>query len=129
MLMKQPLNTIKQEVTRAYNSINQEIFGMGVRSQRIDFVENKIYISAIHKRIPALKILDECDRTLTIQVDKALIEANKRLLREQLELIVGVPIKTILKDYDPQTEYSVTVIIFMENLESNHLQVGTSRNN
>lgn len=91
---------------------------MGVRSQRIDIVEDKIYISAIHKRIPALKILDERERTLTIQIDKALIEANKELLREQIELIVGVPIKTILKDYDPYTEYSVTVIIFTEVLES-----------
>ncbi|MFS0723556.1 Na-translocating system protein MpsC family protein [Paenibacillus sp. 1P07SE] len=102
---------LKQEIVKIYNTINQEIFGIGITSQKIDIAGDKVYISATHKRIPAMKILDKDHRTLTASVDMLLMEENKRLLREQLERHLGLDVKLIHKDYDYRTEYSGTVII------------------
>ncbi|WP_020617828.1 Na-translocating system protein MpsC family protein [Paenibacillus daejeonensis] len=106
---------LKQEIIKIYNAINQEIFGIGIKSQKIDIVEDKVYIFATHKRIPAMKILDKEHRSLTASVDMLLMEENKRLLREQLEQQLGLDVRLILKDYDYRTEYSGTVIILGAN--------------
>jgi uncharacterized protein YbcI len=45
------------------------------------------------------------------------MEANKRMLKEQLEETLGLKVKLVLKDYDPQTEYSGTVVVFEDALE------------
>lgn len=117
MKVKQPFSIIKQEIIKIYNTVNQEIFGVGVRSQKLEILNDKIIITATHKRIPALKILDDIDRMLTTHVDKALTDSNKNFLKQPIEDIVGIPIKVILKDYDPYTEYSATLIIFQNTLE------------
>jgi len=117
MKVRQPFSVIKQEVIKVYNSINQEFFGMGVRSQKLEIVGDKIIITATHKRIPAIKVLDDIDRMLTLQVDKAITDANKKLIKKPIEDIVGVPIRSILKDYDPYTESGATIIIFQDILE------------
>ncbi|CRF29012.1 Uncharacterised protein [Mycobacterium tuberculosis] len=108
---------LKQEIIKIYNSINQEIFGTGIKSQRLDIIGDKVLIFATHKRIQALKILDDNNRSLTAAVDGLLMEENKRMLKEQLERSLGIPVRTVLKDYDPYTEYSATVIIFDEKLD------------
>jgi uncharacterized protein YbcI len=115
--VKQPFSAIKNEVIKVYNSVNQELFGIGVKSQKLEILGDKILIFATHKRIPAMKSLDESNRALTIQVDRAVTELNKLHLKAQIEPIVGVPIKVILKDYDPFTEAAATIIIFEEELE------------
>lgn len=117
--MKSQLSTgvLKQEIIKIYNSINQEIFGIGITSQKIEFSGNKVFIYATHKRIPALKILDETNRSLTANVDTLLMEANKRMLKEQLKQQLGLEVKLVLKDYDPQTEFSGTVIILANEIE------------
>ncbi|AJY76469.1 Na-translocating system protein MpsC family protein [Paenibacillus beijingensis] len=107
---------LKQEIIKIYNSINQEIFGVGIKSQRIDILGEKVFIFAHHKRIPALKILDDANRTLTASVDMLVMEANKRMLKEQLEKGLGLEVAAVLKDYDPKTELSATIIVFKENL-------------
>jgi uncharacterized protein YbcI len=112
-----PLGVLKQEIIKIYNSINQEIFGIGIKSQKIEIFGDKVLIFATHKRIPAMKILDESNRSLTVMVDYALLEANKRMLKEQLESTLGLKVKFVLKDYDPVTEYSGTVIVFEEEIE------------
>ncbi|MCR8635575.1 MULTISPECIES: Na-translocating system protein MpsC family protein [Paenibacillus] len=117
--MKQPYSTgvLKQEFIKIYNSINQEIFGTGIKSQKIEISGDKVFIFATHKRIPALKILDESNRSLTASVDILLMEANKRMLKEQIESTLGLEVKLVLKDYDPVTEFSGTVILLKEPLE------------
>jgi len=117
--MKQPYSpgVIKQEIIKIYNSINQEIFGVGIKSQKIDISGDKVFIFATHKRIPALKVLDESNRSLTASVDTLLMEANKRMLKEQIESVLGLEVRLVLKDYDPQTEFSGTVILLKEPLE------------
>jgi uncharacterized protein YbcI len=117
MKKQYPLGVLKQEIIKIYNSINQEIFGTGIKSQKIEISGEKVFIFATHKRIPALKILDEANRSLTASVDMLLMEANKKMLKEQLEQALGLEVKLVLKDYDPKTEYSGTVIIFADSLE------------
>ncbi|WP_018132758.1 Na-translocating system protein MpsC family protein [Effusibacillus pohliae] len=117
MKVRVPFNVLKQEIIKAYNSINQEMYAIGVSSQRIEFLGDKILICAVHKRIPALKVLDDSQRTLTRMVDSSLIELNKWQLANRIEEIVGVPIKTVLKDYDPRSEMAATVVIFEDSLE------------
>jgi uncharacterized protein YbcI len=117
MKSQYPLGVLKQEIIKIYNSINQEIFGIGIKSQKIEISGDKVFIFATHKRIPALKTLDESNRSLTAMVDYAVMEANKRMLKEQLESTLGLKVKLVLKDYDPVTEYSGTVIILDEEIE------------
>jgi uncharacterized protein YbcI len=117
MKEKYALGTLKQEIIKIYNSINQEIFGIGIRSQRLEIAGDKVYIFATHKRIPALKILDETNRSLTSLVDTAVMDANKRMLKQKLEETLGLPVKVVLKDYDPVTEFSATIIVLEEPLE------------
>jgi hypothetical protein len=112
-----PLGVLKQEIIKIYNSINQEIFGIGIKSQNIEISGDKVFIFATHKRISALKILDDSNRSLTAMVDYALMAANKRMLKEQLEGTLGLKVRLVLKDYDPVTEYSGTVIILEEEIE------------
>lgn len=116
------LGVLKQEIIKIYNSINQEIFGIGIRSQKIEIAGDKVFIFATHKRIPALKILDSTNRSLTASVDTLLLEANKKMLKEQLERTLGLDVKFVLKDYDPVTELSGTVIVFADDLEDNITQ-------
>lgn len=111
------IGVLKQEIIKIYNSINQEIFGIGIKSQKIEISGDKVFIFATHKRIPALKILDQSHRSLTANVDVLLMEANKKMLKEQLEKTLGLEVKLILKDYDPATEYSGTVIVLKEELD------------
>ncbi|MBD2844957.1 DUF2294 family protein [Paenibacillus sp. IB182496] len=111
------IGELKQEVIKIYNSINQEIFGIGIRSQKIEVFGDKVTVFATHKRIPALKILDETNRSLTASVDMLVMEANKRMLKEQLEDKLGLPVKLVMKDYDPVTELSGTVIVFEREID------------
>lgn len=111
------LGELKQEMIKIYNSINQEIFGIGIKSQRIDLIGDKAFIFATHKRIPALKVLDGEFRGLTASVDMLIMEKNKEMLKQQLEERLGLEVTAVLKDYDPKAEISGTIIIFKDKLE------------
>jgi uncharacterized protein YbcI len=117
--MKMQLTTsqLKHEIIKIYNTVNQELFGIGIQSQKIEIIGDKILIYAIHKRIPALRVLDETQRLLTRAVDSSIIEANKNLLAGKIEESLGLPIHVIFKDYDPRTEMAMTVIVLKENIE------------
>ncbi|OXM85091.1 Na-translocating system protein MpsC family protein [Paenibacillus rigui] len=117
MKAKGSIGYLKQEIIKIYNSINQEIFGIGIRSQRLEVAGDKVYIFATHKRIPALKILDETNRSLTASVDAAVMDANKKMLKQKLEETLGLQVLTVLKDYDPVTEFSATIIVLEHPLE------------
>lgn len=103
-------NLFKRRVTQLYNSINQEMYGVGVRKQQIDVMEDKIVIYGEHKRVQGLTILKGRFDDLTIHVDAALIREFKTRLKEQIEKNFGLKVLTILKDYDPETELAVTVV-------------------
>ncbi|MEQ8439245.1 MAG: Na-translocating system protein MpsC family protein [Ilumatobacter fluminis] len=107
---------LKQEILRLYNAVNQDMWGIGVRQQRVDVFSDRILIVAEHQRVPVLEILDAEHRDLTRAVDAALIDENKRRLGELLESTLGLGIRAILKDYDPETQLSATVVMLREGI-------------
>ena len=102
---------LKQEVMRVNNNVNITMFGTGLRKQRVAIMEDKIVISADHKRIPALAALDGIDRTTTRFVDVAILDEYKRRLKKELIEQIQLPVKSVLKDYDPEHELAITVIV------------------
>lgn len=118
---------LKQEILRVYNSVNQEMWGIGVRQQRVDVMSDRILIVAEHQRVPVLKLLDPTHRDLTRQVDTALIDQNKRWLARELESALGLKVRTILKDYDPVTQLSATVVLLEENRSERPVRAPGSR--
>ena len=106
------LGRLKQEIIKAYNAINQEMYVVGVRQQRVEIFQDKILIVAEHKRIPVLAVLDGVAPDIACLADIALVRENKRKLAASLEAIVGVKVVTVLKDYDPATTLAATLIVF-----------------
>lgn len=101
---------LKREIIRLYNEVNQEMYAVGVRQQRVELLGDKILVLAEHQRIPALAALDSQNRQLTRMVDSALLEEYKLRMRTRLESLLGIPVRTILKDYDPVTQLAGTII-------------------
>ncbi|WP_428908093.1 Na-translocating system protein MpsC family protein [Niallia sp. Krafla_26] len=100
----------KQELIKDYNSINLRMFDTGVKRQKVDIVGDKVIIFAIHKRISSLKFLDENNRLITRMADMAIIDSFKLEIQKVLEEKYQMKVHSVLKDYDPVTEYSGTLI-------------------
>jgi c-di-AMP phosphodiesterase-like protein len=110
--MSQAPVDLKQEIIRINNNLNISMFGIGLRKQRVVIAdEDKIIISADHKRIPVLGVLDQTNRDVTRLVDVAILDQYKQRLKEELTSQLKLPVKAVLKDYDPECELAVTVII------------------
>lgn len=101
---------LKREIIRLYNEINQDMYAVGVRQQRVELLGDKILVLAEHQRVPALAALDCQNRSLTRMVDAALLDEYKARLRSRVEALLGMPIRAILKDYDPVTQLAGTII-------------------
>lgn len=112
----QQLSNLKKDIAQLYNKINQEIYGVGVKKQRIEISHNKLLIFAQHKRVQALQTLSNKHLELTASVDAALIAEYKAKFKEQIELIFRLRVITILKDYDPITENACTIVYFKDAL-------------
>lgn len=104
------LYSLKKSLAQLYNQINQEMYGVGVREQKIEILDNKIIIFGQHKRVHALSILSEKYNSMALSVDAALICEFKERLKSQIEKLLNLSVATILKDYDPVTETAFTVI-------------------
>jgi hypothetical protein len=102
---------LKQEIARINNSVNLSLFGVGLRKQRIATIENKIIITADHKRVPALAALDHSDRMSSRLADMAILDEYKRRLKEEIVTEIGLPVVCVLKDYAPDYEIAVTFIL------------------
>jgi hypothetical protein len=102
---------LKQEILRAYNAVNQAISGVGVSSQHVDLLEDRILIVAQHQRIRALSALDGTRRDLTRVGGVAHVDEFKRRLAQEFRDRLGLPVKAVLKDYDPVTEVAATVVV------------------
>ncbi|WP_100400162.1 Na-translocating system protein MpsC family protein [Bacillus sp. FJAT-44742] len=105
------LGDFKQELIKDYNDINRQLFDIGVKHQKVEIIGDKVIILANHKRIPSLKCLDESNRLVTRLTDISIIENFKVQLKKTIEEKYNMKINAILKDYDPATEYSGTIII------------------
>jgi hypothetical protein len=106
----------KQDILRVYNSVNRDISGVGVSRQSVDLMGDRFLVVANHQRIPALASIDAADRYLTRLTDVALIDESKRRLLVELSAVLGLSVRTILKDYDPVTETAATVVILEDRL-------------
>ncbi|SMC92518.1 Na-translocating system protein MpsC family protein [Sporomusa malonica] len=105
---------LKQEIARVNNNVNLSLFGTGLRKQRVTIVENKIIITADHKRIPALAALDQSDRMSSRLADVAILDEYKRRLKEEIIDQLGLPVVCVLKDYAPDYELAVTFILLKD---------------
>jgi hypothetical protein len=112
--MRIPEADLKQEIARVNNNVNLSLFGTGLRKQRVTIVENKIIITADHKRIPALAALDQSDRMSSRLADVAILDEYKRRLKEQCIQQLGLPVVCVLKDYAPDYELAVTFILLKD---------------
>lgn len=108
----------KQELIKDYNNINLKMFDIGVKRQKVDITGDKIIILAVHKRIPSLRFLDAKDRFVTRMADISIIDAFKEEIKKTIEEKYNMQIATVLKDYDPITEYSGTIVIL--DLDAKH---------
>ncbi|MNO21562.1 hypothetical protein D3C76_113370 [compost metagenome] len=107
----------KQEILRIYNAINKQIFNVGVKQQKVDFVGNKILIMSLNGRVPVLKLLDEDYPSSTRQLDYLLFQIFKRELKAEFEKKFQLNIVAVLKDYDAETEFSGTIVILERDVE------------
>jgi hypothetical protein len=110
-IMKMLDADLKQEIARVNNNVNLALFGTGLRKQRVIIVENKVIITADHKRVPALAAIDRSDRMYSRIADMALLHEYKRRLKEELISQLQLPVVCILKDYDPDRELALTFIL------------------
>lgn len=106
--------SLRKDIALLYNRVNQEIYGVGVKKQRIETFDDRVIIFAQHKRVQALQMLSKNFHHLTISVDSALIVEFKSLFKGQIEETLKLKVKTILKDYDPVSEEACTVIYFKD---------------
>ena len=109
--MKIQESDLKQEIAKINNSINLLLFGTGLRKQRVTFIEDKIIITADHKRVPALAALDRTDRMYSRLTDAAILDEYKQRLKKEIVSQTGLPVVCILKDYAPDHELAVTFIL------------------
>ncbi|ODA40862.1 MULTISPECIES: Na-translocating system protein MpsC family protein [unclassified Desulfosporosinus] len=114
--MAETLTELKQAVMRIYNSVNQEMYEIGVKRLRVDIVGKKIVILAEHRRLPGLRALDQINRSVTRMADVALLDLNKLRLKTMVESELNLKVISVLKDYDPEQEIAATVIVLHEQL-------------
>lgn len=100
----------KQRILKVYNTINKQIFNVGVRQQNVDFAGNKIVIISLNTRVPVLKLLDEDYGSSTAYLNYLLSQIFKKQIKAALEKEFQLHIIAVFKDYDVETEYSGTLI-------------------
>jgi len=111
------IGPFKQEILKGYNQINKKIFNSGVKEQKVDILQNKIYIFSVNPRVPVLKTLDEIDSMLARQIDSLLIDRFKLEIKLLFESYFHIRVAAVLKDYDVLTGNSGTVIILERSVE------------
>lgn len=102
--------TLRKEIAQIYNKVNQEMYKVGVRKQKIEILQDKILVFGEHHRVPALEAIHEKYPELTLTVDTTLIKEFKERLKMELEKELPIKVKTILKDFDPVTEEAAAII-------------------
>jgi len=105
------LGQFKQQIQAINNRTNKELFEVGLLWQKVEVFDDAILLITRNKRVHALKNLDKKDRVTTRLVDLALLDEYKERIKKALIEELGLEPVTIFKDYDPETEISVTVII------------------
>jgi hypothetical protein len=106
------MGDLKQIVMNENNGLNQEIFGVGLRWQKVVVLEDKILVLAENQRVPALASLDRKDPNATKAIDHALLGEFKEKMVLRLEKSLQVSVRGVLKDYHPVLELASMLIVF-----------------
>jgi hypothetical protein len=112
---------LKQELARDYQEVYLELFEFGTKNQRLDIIGNKLVFLDSHRRVSALKALDQQNREFSRTMDVMLIDLFKERFKQKLIEKYGFQIVTILKDYDPVVELTATVVVLDQDV-ANYLQ-------
>lgn len=111
------MGDLKQEIVKINNRVNQSLFGNGLRWQKVDVVGQKIIILAENMRVKPLSAIDGKDRLASRLADIALLNEFKSRLRQEIQESLGITVRSILKDYDPEYQLAGTIIVTEERLE------------
>ena len=112
------IGEFKQEILRINNKVNMEVFRQGLLTQRADICGDKVMIVAKNRRVIMLSMFDaEMDRSTIEIMDRLLIAKFKKRFIEVVEEELGIKVLAHFKDYDPDTELSVSVSFFEKPLD------------
>lgn len=101
---------LKNKILKINNQVNMDVFGRGLKEQKIHTVGNNILIISKNIRVPALATLDN-QGVSTREMDLALLDIYKKRLKEEIKDKLNLPALSVLKDYDPVNEISINMII------------------
>ena len=107
----------KQEILRINNNVNMEVFFQGLHKQRVEIVGEKVIIIALNNRVKVLSIVDQCDSAVSRMVEQTLLMEFKRRFIKAVEERFGVPVLSLIKDYDPKLEMSVSVLFYAQDVD------------
>lgn len=110
------LGEVKQEVTRIYNLVNQEMYDIGTDWVRVEVAGRYILIVAKHRRLPASAVIDARAPFISRMFDIFLLDEFKERFKAELCSRLSLSVECILKDYDPQNELAGTMVILRERL-------------
>ncbi|WP_054939833.1 hypothetical protein [Paenibacillus ihuae] len=101
----------KKLLSRFYNEVNKEIYGFGVNQLKISIEDNVILFLVKHQRVMALKALELRHTPTKMAVDHALHSEFKFRFLKIVEAEMNLKVISILRDYDPSTEWASTIVI------------------
>lgn len=105
-------NEHKKKLSRCYNEVHKELYGVGVNQLKIEAANETMLMFLVkHQRVAALRALEEHYPELKQSVDAALHQEFKRRIQKKLSVELELPVAGVLRDYDPQTAWACTVII------------------
>lgn len=114
--MKLDSNETKKLLAQLYNDVSKELFGVGTTLLKVTIINQMITIQAKHKRATRSMALEGEIPSLKLEVDFHLSLLYKRKLAERLQIHFTDGIDVVLRDYDAQTQWAVTNILFNHNL-------------
>ncbi|WP_151737122.1 Na-translocating system protein MpsC family protein [Paenibacillus tengchongensis] len=105
-------NEYKKKLSRCYNEVHKELYGVGVTQLRIEPVSGTMIMFLVkHQRVPALRALEDHYPELKQSVDAALHQEFKRRIRARLAEELELEVTGVLRDYDPETGWACTVVM------------------
>ncbi|ASA24105.1 Na-translocating system protein MpsC family protein [Paenibacillus donghaensis] len=105
-------NESKKKLSRCYNEVHKELYGVGVTQLKIDAAGELMLMFLVkHQRVTALRALEEHYPELKQSVDAALHQEFKRRIQKKLTEEMNLPVTGVLRDYDPHTSWACTIVI------------------
>lgn len=105
-------NEMKKKLSRCYNEIHKDLYGVGVTQMKIEAVDDMMIMFLVkHQRVVALKALEAHYPELKQSVDSALHQEFKLRFQNKLSDEMELSVKGMLRDYDPASEWACTLVI------------------